>query len=63
MSKIQQRMAQLMQPIHKQIMLCDTREETMMLACVMLQSTFNILNASIGSEGRKEIITEANEKD
>jgi len=63
MSEIQQRMAQLMLPIDKQIMMCDTREETMMLACAMLQSTINILNASIGIEGRKEIITDANKKD
>ena len=56
-------MKQLMLPIDKQIMMCDTREETMMLACAMLQSTINILNASIGIEGRKEIITDANEKD
>ena len=63
MSQTQKRMAQLMQPIHRQIMMCDTREETMMLACAMLQSTINILNAAIGIKGRKEIITDANKKD
>jgi hypothetical protein len=52
-----------MQPIDRQVMMCDDREETMMLACAMLQSCITILDASIGTQGRKEIITDANKKD
>jgi hypothetical protein len=63
MTQIRKRMARLMQPIDRQIMMCDDREETMMLACAMLQSCITILDASIGTQGRKEIITDANKKD
>ena len=63
MTQIRQRMAKLMQPIDRQVMMCDDREETMMLACAMLQSCITILDANIGTQGRKEIITEAKKKD
>ena len=63
MTQIRQRMAKLMQPIDRQVMMCDDREETMMLACAMLQSCITILDASIGTQGRKEVIIEANKKD
>ena len=50
MTQIRKRMARLMQPIDRQIMMCDDREETMMLACAMLQSCITKLDASIGKQ-------------
>ena len=61
MTQIRKRMARLMQPIDRQIMMCDDREETMMLACAMLRSSMTILDANIGKHGRTEIVTDANE--
>jgi len=50
-------MAQLMQPIDRQIMMCDSREETLMLACVMLHSAKTIMEAHVGKSGRRAIFT------
>ena len=63
MTETQKRMAQLMQPIEKQIMMCDNRDETIMFACAMLHSCMTILDANIGKQGRKEVIIEANKRD
>jgi len=57
LSKIQSRMVELLKPIEQQIMMCDTREETLMLACAMLHKAQVILEAHIGERGRKEIFT------
>jgi len=62
MSKVTNRMQELMQPIDQQIMMCDDRNDTLMLACAMLERVKTILDYSIGKEGRKEIISGANEK-
>ena len=56
-------MAQLMKPIDRQIMMCDSREEVLMLACAMLRSSMTILDANIGKHGRTEIVTDANESE
>jgi hypothetical protein len=61
LSKITQRMAELSAPIDQQIMMCDDREETLMLACAMLQKVKVILESNIGVEGRRTIIGEAND--
>ena len=50
-------MAELFKPIERQIMMCDSREETLMLACAMLHKAQVILEAHIGEKGRKEIFT------
>ena len=62
MSDITNRMQELMEPIERQIMMCDSREDVLMLACAMLDKTKTILDSQIGVEGRKTIIKEANEK-
>lgn len=53
MSEIQNRMAELMQPIDQQIMMCDDDKEVLMLACAMLQRTREIFDIQLKVEGRK----------
>ena len=62
MTDVKQRMAELMQPIDRQIMMCDDKNDVLMLACAMLEKTKVILDAQIGTEGRKIILEEANLK-
>jgi hypothetical protein len=53
--QVQQRMAELMEPIDQQIMMCDNREELLMLACAMLTSVKDIFDQEIGQNGRKQM--------
>ena len=62
MTDVAQRMAELMQPIDRQIMMCDDKNDVLMLACAMLEKTKVILDAQIGIDGRKIILEEANQK-
>ena len=55
MSDIQDRMAELMQPIDQQIMMCDDRDDVLMLACAMLQRVREIFDSQISVEGRKKM--------
>ncbi len=52
---IQKRMDELMEPIDRQIMMTDNREELLMIACAMLQRTTEIFEAELGVEGRKQM--------
>jgi len=52
---IQQRMSELMHPIDQRILMCDDREDLLMLACAMLQRTREIFDAELGEEGRKQM--------
>ena len=47
------RMDELMRPVDQQIMMCDNREEVLMLACAMMQRIREIFDTQIGVEGRK----------
>jgi hypothetical protein len=53
--QVQQRMAELMEPIDRQILMCDNREELLMLACAMLTSVKDIFDQEIGTAGRKQM--------
>jgi len=53
--QVQQRMAELMEPIDQQIMMCDNREELLMLACAMLTSVKDIFDQEISPDGRKQM--------
>ena len=55
MSDIRDRMAELMEPIDRQIMMSDNREELLMLACAMMQRTTDIFEAELGVNGRKQM--------
>jgi hypothetical protein len=59
MSKdVRERMAELMEPIDQQIMMCDNREELLMLACAMLTTVKGIFDQEIGPAGRKQMFKE-----
>ena len=62
MSSVTKRMTELMQPIEQQIMMCDDREDTLMLACVMLDRVKTILDSQIGRQGRKTVLEDANSR-
>ena len=60
MSDVQERMRELCKPIEQQILMCDSREDVLMMACAMLQHVKTMMDSQIGVEGRKQIIKEAN---
>ena len=60
MKDIKSRMKELCQPIEQQILMCDNKEDILMLACAMLQHVKTMMDSQIGVEGRKQIIKEAN---
>lgn len=55
---IQIRMLELMKPIEQQILMCDTREDLVMLACAMMITIKDIFDLEIGEEKRKEMFKE-----
>jgi hypothetical protein len=60
MSEITDRMEELCAPIEQQILMCDNREDILMMACAMLTHVKTMLDSQIGVEGRKTIIGDAN---
>jgi hypothetical protein len=60
MSKITDRMQELCAPIEQQILMCDNREDILMMACAMLTHVKTMLDSQIGVQGRKTIMGNAN---
>jgi hypothetical protein len=54
-SEMQDRMAELMLPIEKQILMCDNRQDLLMMACAILQHVNTIFNQELGEAGRKQM--------
>ena len=54
-TEIQKRMAELMEPIDRQIMMCDDREDLLMMASCMMVTVKNIFDQEIGEEGRRQM--------
>lgn len=54
-SEMQTRMAELMLPIEKQILMCDDRQDLLMMACAMLQHVNAIFTQELGEEGKKQM--------
>jgi hypothetical protein len=52
---VKKRMDELMAPLDQQIMMCDNREDLLMLACAMLTTVKNICDQQLGIAGRKEM--------
>ena len=52
---VRKRMDELMGPIDRQILMTDSREELLMIACAMLQRTTEIFEAELGVAGRKQM--------
>ena len=55
MSDVQKRMAELMKPIEQQIMMCDDRNELLMLACAMMTTVKDIFDVELGEAGRRKM--------
>jgi hypothetical protein len=47
------RMQELMSPIERQIMMCDNREDLLMMACAMMTTVKDIFDNELGEDGRK----------
>jgi len=60
MRDVQERMRELCKPIEQQILMCDSQEDILMMACAMLQHVKTMMDSQIGIEGRKQILEEAN---
>lgn len=54
-NEMQERMSELMLPIEKQIMMCDNRQDLLMMACAMLQHVNTIFSQELGEEGRRQM--------
>lgn len=54
-TEVQKRMAELMEPIDRQIMMCDDREDLLMMASCMMITVKNIFDQEIGEEGRRHM--------
>jgi hypothetical protein len=52
---IEQRMSELMAPVDQQIMMCDDREDLLMMACAMLQRVNEIFTQELGEHGRDQM--------
>ena len=52
-AEIKFRMKELIKPIDEAVMMCDSREEVLMLASVMMIRLKDIFDEQIGKEGRK----------
>ena len=48
-----QRMEELMAPVEQQILMCDNREDILMMACAMMQRTHEIFVNELGEDGAK----------
>lgn len=55
-SEVEKRMRVLSAPIEQQIMMCDTTEDIMMLASVMLTRAMDMYDNTITKESRKELM-------
>jgi hypothetical protein len=60
MSDVQERMRELCKPIEQQILMCDSQEDILMMACAMLQHVKTMMDSQIGVQARKQILEEAN---
>jgi hypothetical protein len=54
-SVIKTRMRELSKPIDEALLMCDDREEILMLASVMMIRLKNMFDSQIGVEGRKKM--------
>ena len=58
MNRIEERMRELMAPIDQQLMMCDDRNDALMMACAMLQRTREVFDQLLGPEGRMQMFTD-----
>ena len=53
MSAIEVRMLELIKPIDEALLMCDSREEVLMLASIMMVRLRTMFDSQLGVEGRK----------
>ena len=53
MSAIEVRMRELIKPIDEALLMCDSREEVLMLASIMMVRLRTMFDSQLGVEGRK----------
>lgn len=53
--EVAERMAELMEPVNKQILMCDNKEDLLMLACAMVTLVRSIFDQELGEDGRKKM--------
>jgi len=58
MRAVEQRMSELMAPVDQQLLMCDDEKDLLMMACAMLQRSFDIFDQVVGPEGRKKMFKE-----
>lgn len=51
-------MAELMEPVDQQIMMCDDGRDLLLMACAMLQRTKELFDQTLGEDGRKQMFKE-----
>ena len=53
MTAIEMRMRELIKPIDEALLMCDSREEVLMLASIMMARLKTMFDSQLGVEGRK----------
>ena len=54
--EIQDRMIELMEPIDRQILMCDTSEDVLMFASIMMSTAKQMMVSNLGEENTKELM-------
>jgi hypothetical protein len=52
---IGERMSELMAPVEQQLLMCDDKEDQLMMACAMLQRVSEIFVYHLGERGAKQM--------
>ena len=52
---VRTRMAELMEPMDRQVMMTDDPQEMLMIACAMMQRTNEIFQQVLGEEGARKM--------
>jgi transcriptional regulator with PAS, ATPase and Fis domain len=55
---VRKRMAELMEPVDRQIMMTDEPKEMLMIACAMMQRTNEIFQQVLGEQGARQMYKE-----
>ena len=55
---INRRVAELMEPINRQIMMCDEHNDLLMLAFAMMNRSRDIIDQNLGERKRRELFKE-----
>lgn len=52
---IEERMTELMAPVEQQLLMCDDKEDQLMMACAMLQRVEEIFTYHLGEQGKQKM--------